>query len=80
MVLLSPQNGARRPLRKWDSGATQPGWNLTFRPGDNIQNVCQNPRPPIYLSDLYPETICDSLRTNVFWVVLEAVTVLASQL
>ena len=42
-------------------GRTQPGWSLTFRPGDNIQNVCQNPRTPIYLSDIYPETVRDSL-------------------
>lgn len=75
-----PRTEPGGPRGRGTQGRTQPGWNPTFRPGDDIQNVCQNPRTPIYLSDIYPETVRDSLSTNIFWVVSEAITVLARQL
>lgn len=35
----------------WGSGTrvSQPGWNLTFQPGEGIQNLCQKPGTPYLL-------------------------------
>ena len=72
LVLLRElsKNGAGMPLRKCDFRTSQPGWNLTYWPARNSR----------YLLDLCPKTICDSLRTNVFWFTLESIIILTRQL